>query len=41
MGKRVADVFTDVEELALGASSMAQVHKAKLRKTGEPVVLKL
>lgn len=31
----IGDIFEWVEEKPLGAASIGQVHKAKLRKTGE------
>ena len=39
-GIKIEDKFEWVEPVALGAASLAQVHKAKL-KTGEIVALKL
>jgi predicted unusual protein kinase regulating ubiquinone biosynthesis (AarF/ABC1/UbiB family) len=40
-GVKLEETFEWVEEKALGAASLAQVHKAKLRATGEIVALKL
>ncbi len=40
LGRRLADVFAEVEETPLAAASLAQVHKAKLR-SGDEVVLKI
>lgn len=37
----IGDIFEWVEEKPLGAASIGQVHKAKLRKTGEIVVVKV
>ena len=38
---RVEDVFSSVEEAPLGVGSIAQVHAATLRATGEEVVVKV
>jgi aarF domain-containing kinase len=38
---KLEDTFEWVEEKALGAASLAQVHKAKLRSNGHIVALKL
>lgn len=34
-------MFSDFERKAVAAASLAQVHKAKLRETGEVVAVKL
>lgn len=39
-GLSISDTFEWVDETALGAASLAQVHKGKL-KTGQIVALKL
>jgi aarF domain-containing kinase len=41
LGKKFEDVFTDIEPKALGAASLAQVHKAVLKSTGQTVAIKL
>lgn len=35
------DMFSEFQEKPIGAASLAQVHKAKLRKSGEVVAVKL
>lgn len=40
LGRRIDEVFASVDEQALAAASLAQVHRARLR-TGEDVVVKL
>lgn len=34
-------LFSDIDPKPLGAASLAQVHKAKLRSTGENVAIKV
>lgn len=38
---RIEDVFSEFDENALAAASLAQVHKAKLKSTGEVVAVKI
>ena len=38
---KIEDKFEWVEKEAIGAASLAQVHKAKLKETGEIVVIKI
>ena len=40
-GRKMEDEYEWVEEKALGAASLAQVHKAKLRETGDIVAVKI
>ncbi len=40
LGRSLSDVFADVDAQAIGAASLAQVHRARLRD-GEEVVLKI
>lgn len=35
------EIFTEIDPKPLGAASLAQVHKAKLRSTGEDVAIKV
>jgi ubiquinone biosynthesis protein len=39
--KNLDDIFTTVEEVPLAAGSLAQVHKAVLKETGETVAVKV
>lgn len=34
-------IFSEIDPIPLGAASLAQVHKAKLRSTGEDVAIKV
>lgn len=34
-------IFSEIDPVPLGAASLAQVHKAKLRSTGENVAVKV
>lgn len=34
-------IFSEIDPTPLGAASLAQVHKAKLRSTGEKVAIKV
>jgi len=38
---KIEDVFSEFDEDALAAASLAQVHKAKLKSTGEVVAVKI
>jgi predicted unusual protein kinase regulating ubiquinone biosynthesis (AarF/ABC1/UbiB family) len=38
---KIEDVFSEFDEKAIAAASLAQVHKAKLKSTGEVVAVKL
>lgn len=40
-GLRIEDLFEDFDEKPIGAASLAQVHTAKLRETGEHVAIKV
>jgi aarF domain-containing kinase len=40
-GQRPEDVFSEIDEQPIAAASLAQVHRAKLRSTGEEVALKV
>ncbi len=40
-GKNMTDLFDDFNYESLGSASIAQVHSAKLKETGESVVLKI
>lgn len=40
-GKRLEEMFSEFEEKPLASASMAQVHKARLRSTGELVAVKV
>lgn len=35
------EIFSEIDPKPLGAASLAQVHKAKLRATGENVAIKV
>jgi len=35
------EIFSEIDPKPLGAASLAQVHKAKLRSTGENVAIKV
>lgn len=41
MGQKIEDIFSEFEEEPLASASLGQVHKAKLRKTGEIVAVKV
>ena len=41
LGAPVEDLFDDFEWQALGAASIGQVHRARLKDTGERVVVKI
>lgn len=41
MGCKIEDVFSEFDREAIAAASIAQVHKAKLKSTGEVVAVKL
>ncbi|KAG6850144.1 hypothetical protein H0H93_000529 [Arthromyces matolae] len=41
MGKKLTDVFDEFDEAPIGVASLAQVHIARLRETGEKVAVKL
>lgn len=41
LGQRVEDVFCELSREPLGAASLAQVHRAKLRKDGSVVAVKI
>jgi predicted unusual protein kinase regulating ubiquinone biosynthesis (AarF/ABC1/UbiB family) len=38
---KIEDVFSEFEKEAIAAASLAQVHRARLRATGEEVAVKL
>jgi predicted unusual protein kinase regulating ubiquinone biosynthesis (AarF/ABC1/UbiB family) len=38
---KIEDVFSEFDKKAIAAASLAQVHKAKLKATGEEVAVKL
>ena len=40
-GYPIEDDFDQIEEKALGAASLAQVHKARMKATGEICAIKL
>jgi aarF domain-containing kinase len=40
-GKIPEDVFSEIEEEPIAAASLAQVHRAKLKSTGEEVAIKI
>lgn len=40
-GQPLEEIFTEFDEEPLGTASLAQVHKAKLRETGETVAVKV
>ena len=41
LGQSISSVFSEFEETPLASASLAQVHKARLRATGEVVVVKV
>lgn len=41
IGEKLEDLFDDFDPEPLGVASLAQVHKAKLKETGQPVAVKL
>lgn len=41
MGKPINEIYDDFEEKPLASASLAQVHKAKLKETGETVAVKV
>ncbi len=41
MGCKIEDVFSEFEQEPLASASLGQVHKAKLRSTGETVAVKV
>ena len=40
-GKKIEDVFSEFDKKPLASASLAQVHKAKLKSTGETVAVKV
>ena len=41
LGKKLEDIFSEFEEKPLASASLGQVHKAKLKSTGEVVAVKV
>ena len=41
MGKPIGDIYEEFEEKPLASASLAQVHKAKLKDSGETVAVKV
>jgi len=41
LGKEIEEVFSEFDETPLGAASLAQVHRAKLREDGSEVAVKI
>jgi ubiquinone biosynthesis protein len=41
MGKKIEDVFSEFEEKPIASASLGQVHKARLKSTGEAVCVKV
>ena len=41
LGKKLEDVYSEFNEKPLASASLGQVHKAKLRSTGEVVAVKV
>lgn len=40
-GRKLEEVFSEFEEAPIASASMAQVHRARLRSTGELVAVKV
>ena len=40
-GKKLEDVYSEFDEKPIASASLGQVHKAKLRSTGEVVAVKV
>lgn len=38
---KIEDVFSEFDKEAIAAASLAQVHRARLKSTGEEVAVKL
>ena len=41
LGRKLEDVFSEFEETPVASASLAQVHRARLRSTGELVAVKV
>ena len=41
LGKKKEEIFCDFQSIPIGAASLAQVHQAKIRETGELVAVKV
>ena len=41
LGRKIEDVFSEFSETPVASASLAQVHRARLKSTGEVVAVKI